>query len=90
MKSTIKRIFLIVLDSMGVGELPDAADYGDEGSHTLAALWNSGKLSIPNMAKMGIFNICDLGCGEPTEDVVGCYGKLAEQSRGKDTTIGHW
>ncbi|MBR5558758.1 MAG: phosphopentomutase [Oscillospiraceae bacterium] len=90
MKTAIKRVFLIVLDSMGVGELPDAAEYGDVGSHTLRALCGAEGFSVPNMAKMGIFNIPDVGCGIPTEKPTGCFGKLAELSRGKDTTTGHW
>ena len=90
MNQAIKRVFLIVLDSMGVGELPDAADYGDLGSHTLRALCGTKQLSIPNMARMGMFNIHEIGCGSPVQQPEGCYGKLAELSRGKDTTTGHW
>ena len=90
MNQAIKRVFLIVLDSMGVGELPDAADYGDLGSHTLRALCGTEQLSIPNMARMGMFNIHEIGCGSPVQQPEGCYGKLAELSRGKDTTTGHW
>lgn len=90
MKKSFKRVFLIVLDSMGVGELPDAAAYGDAGSHTLRALCATQRLSIPNMAAMGMFNICDIGCGKAVESPIGCFGKLAESSNGKDTTTGHW
>ena len=67
MNQAIKRVFLIVLDSMGVGELPDAADYGDLGSHTLRALCGTKQLSIPNMARMGMFNIHEIGCGSPLQ-----------------------
>ena len=52
-----KRVFLIVLDSFGVGEMPDAADFGDKGANTLRSCFNTGKLNVPNMAKMGLFNI---------------------------------
>lgn len=90
MSDSIKRIFLIVLDSMGVGELPDAAAYGDAGSNTLRALCSSDRLSIPTLKELGIFNIQEVGCGHPIEKPIGCFGKLAEQSRGKDTTTGHW
>ena len=85
-----KRVFLIVLDSCGCGELPDAADYGDAGSHTIRALVESGNLHVPNLTKMGLFNIDGIGCGTPTESPTAAYGKCAERSRGKDTTTGHW
>ena len=85
-----KRVFLIVLDSFGCGELPDAAKFGDTGSHTLRALVQSGKLHAPNLQKLGIFNIDGVGCGTPCEAPVGAYGKCAERSRGKDTMTGHW
>lgn len=86
----LKRVFLIVLDSMGVGQAPDAAQYGDEGSHTLGALCTSDRLQIPTLQSLGIFNIQGVGCGSPAAAPVGCYGRLAEASCGKDTTIGHW
>ncbi len=85
-----KRVFLIVLDSFGCGELPDAAKFGDTGSHTLRALVQSGKLHAPNLQKLGIFNIDGVSCGTPCEAPVGAYGKCAERSRGKDTMTGHW
>ena len=84
-----KRIFLIVLDSFGVGELPDAAKYGDEGSNTLKACYDSGALSVPNMAKLGLFHLD--GMDYPKNCVPsGAYGRLVERSAGKDTTTGHW
>ena len=58
-----KRVFLIVLDSGGIGEEPDAAAYGDEGSNTLRACWQSGKLSVPNLQRLGLYNIEGVGCG---------------------------
>lgn len=85
-----KRVFLIVLDSVGVGELPDAAGYGDAGSNTLAACARTGRLDIPNLRELGIFNIRGVGCGAPVERPTGAVARLAEASKGKDTTIGHW
>ena len=87
-----KRIFLIVLDSFGVGELPDAADFGDEGSNTLAALQATGKLNCPNLEKLGLFNIegCARGAYLPSSAPIADFGRMAEASRGKDTTTGHW
>lgn len=86
----IKRVFLIVLDSCGIGELPDAAQYGDVGSNTLKSCSTSSKFSTPNMAKLGLFNIDGVDFCKPEPRPTGCFGKLAEKSRGKDTTIGHW
>ena len=85
-----RRVFLIVLDSVGIGEMPDSAEYGDEGSNTLAACTRSDKLSIPNLRELGIFNIEGVGCGSPVEAPTGAVARLAEASKGKDTTIGHW
>ena len=84
-----KRVFLIVLDSFGVGALPDAAKYGDEGSNTLKACYNSGALQVPNLEKLGLFQLD--GMDYPKTCVpMGAYGRLAERSAGKDTTTGHW
>ena len=86
-----KRVFLTVLDSFGVGELPDAKDYGDQGSNTFLACLKSGKLNVPNMKKMGLYNLDGLNLQENTEkNCNASYGKLAEVSKGKDTTTGHW
>jgi len=87
----IERIVLIVLDSVGIGELPDARDFGDEGSNTLANIARAaGGLKLPNLGKMGLGNIFPIQ-GVPAENKPGaCYGKCAEISRGKDTTTGHW
>ncbi len=86
----MKRIFLFVLDSCGVGALPDAAAFGDEGTNTLRACATSSQLSIPNLIAAGIGNIDGVDflpkAGTPT----GAVGRMAEQSMGKDTTIGHW
>ncbi len=84
------RVFLIVLDSFGVGNAPDAAAFGDEGSNTFKACYNSGKLNIPNMKKLGLFNIDGVDFGEREKEPLGAYARLVEESAGKDTTIGHW
>ncbi len=81
---------MIVLDSLGIGELPDADQFGDKGSHTLKSIAGSEKFSVPNLLKMGLGNIrgCEFlpSCDSP----LASFGKMAEKSRGKDTTIGHW
>ena len=84
------RVFLIVLDSFGVGNAPDAAAFGDEGSNTFKACYNFGKLNIPNMKKLGLFNIDGVDFGEREKEPLGAYARLVEESAGKDTTIGHW
>ena len=86
-----KRVFLVVLDSVGVGELPDADRYGDVGSNTVAAAAQSREFSMPNMEKLGFFDIEGIRHLKKTnEKPQGAYGRLMERSRGKDTTIGHW
>ncbi len=83
-----KRVFLIVLDSFGVGEAPDAADFGDEGSNTLGAVRYQKEFDCPNMTRLGLFNIegVEGGVAHPA----GAFGRLQELSRAKDTTSGHW
>ena len=89
----MKRVAIIVLDSVGIGELPDAAKYGDEGSNTLVNIKKEyPDFSVPNMAELGLGNIegediCLLG---KTDSPKGCYAKMSEASNGKDTTTGHW
>ena len=85
-----KRVFLIVLDSCGCGELPDADKFGDTGSHTIRSCVDSGKLYVPNLTKMGLFNIDGIGCGTPADAPTAAYGKCTERSAGKDTSTGHW
>ena len=85
-----KRVFLIVLDSFGIGEMPDAKKYGDEGSNTLAAIVKSEKYDTPNLEKLGLFNIEGVDCKEGVENPQGSFARLAESSNGKDTTTGHW
>lgn len=86
-----RRVFLVVLDSVGIGALPDADLYGDVGSNTLAAAAKSNEFSMPNMERLGLFDIegvKDLKKG--SEAPQGAFGRLMEASKGKDTTIGHW
>lgn len=86
----MKRVFLIVLDSVGIGEMPDAADYGDAGSNTIRAASLSPYFSMPNMRKLGFFNIDGVNIGEKEAAPTGAFARMTEVSRGKDTTIGHW
>lgn len=86
----MKRVFLIVLDSVGIGEMPDAADYGDAGSNTLKAVSKSPYFSMPNMRKLGYFNIDGVEIGEKELNPTGSFARMTEVSKGKDTTIGHW
>lgn len=87
--SVFNRIVLIVLDSAGIGEMPDAADYGDSGADTLGHALGSRVVRIPNLQNMGLANIRRLPV-ERVESPTGIFGKAATQSRGKDTTTGHW
>jgi phosphopentomutase len=84
------RIVLMVLDSLGVGEMPDAADWGDAGSDTLGNILRSRKVDLPNLQKLGLANIRLLQDLPAIEDPIGSYGKCALKSNGKDTTTGHW
>lgn len=85
------RVVIIVMDSVGVGALPDAADYGDEGSNTLGNIARYlGGLSLPNMQKLGLGNIIDILGVPPSNAPQGAFGKMAEKSKAKDTTSGHW
>lgn len=86
----LKRLFLIVLDSVGVGALPDAGRFGDEGSNTLKTCLDSGKLSIPNMERLGIYALDGMEAAGRSAAVEGCFARMAERSIGKDTTTGHW
>lgn len=86
----MKRVFLIVLDSVGAGYLPDAASFGDEGANTLKTVAASPFFKADNMRSLGLGNIDGLDFLVPVENPRGAYGKIAEASAGKDTTIGHW
>ena len=90
-KKCAEKVILIVMDSVGVGELPDAAEYGDTGSNTLGHIIRERNgLDIPNLIKLGIGNIQGTGIPYFDPSPIGCYGKAREASRGKDTTTGHW
>lgn len=87
----IKRVVLLILDSLGVGELPDARKYGDTGSNTLGNIAKAvGGLALPNLGCLGIGNIIEVKGVTPSKNSLASYGKMAEQSAGKDTTTGHW
>lgn len=87
----IKRIFLIVLDSFGIGAEPDAGEFGDAATvNTLASVAASDKFNVPNMKKMGLFNIDGVTVGEKEKEPIASFARLQEMSKGKDTTIGHW
>ena len=84
-----RRLFLIVLDSVGIGEAPDAAQFGDEGSNTVRAAVEAGA-DLPNLHRLGLFNIDGMDWTEPEAAPIGAFGRMREASMGKDTTIGHW
>ena len=86
----MKRIFLIVLDSFGVGALPDADAFGDAGASTLRACAGSPELHIPNLISLGLGRIDGVSCLPKPRRAAAAYGRMAEASRGKDTTTGHW
>ncbi len=86
----MKRVFLIVLDSFGIGQMPDSPSFGDVDVNTLAACAKSKALSIPNMITAGLGNIDGVSCLPKAAAPTGAYARLAESSMGKDTTIGHW
>src|SRR5947209_157536 len=88
--SEFERFFWIVLDSVGIGELPDSADYGDVGRNTLGHIAESRPLEIPNLVQLGLANIAPLKHQAPPIAPLGAYGKGATRSPGKDTTTGHW
>lgn len=94
-----KRVFLVVLDSLGIGGAPDEAAFKDEGSNTLAAVLSDSNKSFPNLARMGLFDIDGLNderiikwkkAQKEMPDPIGSYGRIRELSNGKDSTIGHW
>ncbi len=87
----MQRVLLIVLDGLGIGELPDADEYGDKGSNTLRNMADAvGGLNLPNLESLGIGFLGEFkGIGMPSQ-LKGCYGKMAEASKAKDTTSGHW
>ena len=86
----INRVIIMVLDGFGIGEAPDAKKYGDEGSNTLAGIYNNASLNIPNMQKLGLYNIDGVDVGEKTKKTIGAYGRAQEQADGKNSPVGHW
>ena len=86
----MKRIFLIVLDSVGIGAMPDAADYADAGTNTVKSAASSPYFHMPNMQKLGFFNIDGMDWHEGVDKPEAVIARMKEASRGKDTTIGHW
>lgn len=85
-----KRVFLVVLDSFGVGEEPDAHAFGDWGVNTLASIRKSPKFHCPNLARLGLFHLDGVQPQQPQAEPIGAFARLQERSMGKDTTIGHW
>jgi phosphopentomutase len=85
-----ERVIWIVLDSVGIGELPDAAEYGDVGRTTLGHIAESRPLALPNLLRLGLANIAPLANLQAAASPLGAYGKGATHSPGKDTTTGHW
>lgn len=85
-----KRAIVIVLDSLGIGELPDSDVYGDKGSDTLGHIYKNTSLNLPNMKKLGLYNIEGISIKEKEETPTGAYGKAAEKSAGKNSPVGHW
>ena len=86
----MKRVFLIVLDSFGIGAMPDSEKFGDVGVNTLRSCASTGKLYIPNMIAAGLGNVDGVECLPKVDTPTGAYARLTEASMGKDTTIGHW
>ena len=86
----IKRVFLIVLDSFGIGAAPDAAEFGDAGANTLGSIAGHAAFDAPNLTRLGLFNIEGVCCGQAAAAPAGAFARLRERSLGKDTTIGHW
>ena len=85
-----KRVFLIVLDSFGIGQCPDSPWFGDEGVNTLGTVCKTDELHVPHMQSLGLGNIDGVECLASVDAPIGSYARLREKSAGKDTTIGHW
>ncbi len=86
----MKRVFLVVMDSVGIGEMPDASEYGDHGSNTLSSVSKDSNFDMKNMKRYGLFNIDGIKCYKKSINPKGSYARMAEASKGKDTIIGHW
>jgi len=91
MTGRFERVFLLVLDSVGIGAMPDAKEFGDEGAHTLGHIASSPRgVKLPNLQRLGLGNITPLKGVIPAAQPTAAYGKAAELAKGKDTTTGHW
>src|SRR5262245_42333798 len=90
MQSKFRRICLMVLDSAGIGEMPDAAEWGDAGADTIGHILERRQVHLPNLQALGLGNIRELAGLAPAENPNGSFGKCALRSNGKDTTTGHW
>jgi phosphopentomutase len=89
--SDVDRVAVVILDGVGVGALPDAADFGDEGSNSVGNTSRAvGGLALPHMGQLGLGNLTDIVGVPPVSDTLGAYGRLSEKSSGKDSTVGHW
>jgi phosphopentomutase len=86
----IKRIIWIIIDSVGIGALPDADRFGDVGSNTLVHTVEATNIKLPNLCKLGLGNIEGMTVLNKEDNPTGVVGRIAEMSDGKDTTIGHW
>ena len=86
----INRTIIIVLDSLGIGELPDADKYGDRGANTLGHIYEMAKPKLSNMKKLGLYNIDGLEIPDKEENIIGNFGKAKEKSEGKNSPVGHW
>ena len=86
----MRRIFLIVLDSLGIGAMEDALSYGDSGTNTLKSVFGSPYFHMPHMRELGLFNIDGIDYTEGVDEPKAYYARLEEASKGKDTTVGHW
>ena len=80
----MKKSIIVILDGFGVGEAPDASEYGDVGSNTLEGIYNNYTLSVPNLKKLGLYNIQGLNISEKEENITGAFGKAAEKTKGKN------
>ena len=85
-----RKVHLIVLDSFGIGAMPDAKEYGDEGANTLKSLYKTGRLEIPNLLSLGLGNIDGVDYLPKVDKPLALHARVAEKSKGKDTTTGHW
>ena len=90
METRFGRVCLVVLDSAGIGEMPDAAEWGDAGADTLGNILKTRTVSLPNLQGLGLGNIRPLSGVDPADSPIGSYGKCTLKSNGKDTTTGHW